>query len=348
MARILYGVCGDGYGHATRAHSIGAGLLERGHDVHFVSSLHNTAYLAEHFPGRVDDIFGLKISFTQGEAVAIPTILQNFRRGWRELGPSNQLLRRLFREHAPDLVVSDFEPLTAFWARRLGVPFISVDNVHTLTHCALEHPPGYLRDRASAYLVIRLFYTGAKKYLITTFFRTPIRHHPTKLIDPVLRPAVYRRKPTNEGFLLAYKGGNGEHEPMRRVLADYERMPIRAYGFGTTGVSGRATFKAPSTEGFLDDLASCAGVVATGGHSLVCECFHFEKPMFLIPLVRQYEQRVNAAHMKRQGVGTYADRLDASGMDAFVDRLEEYRKAIAAYPKASLGPVLDAIEQEIP
>ena len=68
MARILYAVNGDGYGHATRAHSVAAALLARGHEVRFLTSLKSSAYLKAVFPGLVDEAFGLCISYNQGRA----------------------------------------------------------------------------------------------------------------------------------------------------------------------------------------------------------------------------------------------------------------------------------------
>ncbi len=348
MARILYAAVGAGLGHVTRAHSVGGGLLQRGHDVRFATSLAATGYLQEHFPGLVDDIFGLSFCFNGGRTALLPSVIQNAGRAWAQLRPSNRLVRRLFREFRADLVITDLEPFLAYWARRLGVPFISLDNHHIVTHCVLHQPPGYLAGRLGNYLITRLAYAGAKRYLITSFFRARIRHQPTTLVVPILRPDVYRTEATTGDFLVAYAGAGGGHDSMRPALEASDRLPIRAYGFGLTGRRRHITYKAPSTEEFLDDLAGCAGVVATAGHSLICECFHFSKPMLVFPLAGLYEQCINAYHVERLGAGKSARRLDGHAIDSFVSGLETYRQALVRMPKASLEPVLDAIEREIP
>lgn len=348
MARIVYAASGDGYGHAVRAHSVAEGLLQRGHDVRFVCSHRAIQYLGEHFPGRVHEVLGLLTTYRDGRADIFDTVVRNTVKLWRSARASNTSLKRMLQDYRPDLVITDFEPFTAFWARRTGVPYISLDNQHLLTHCELEHPAGFTRDIFNAYLAIRLYYGGAKRYLITSFIRAPIRYHPTTLVDPVLRPQVYARKAERGDFLLAYKGAGGDNVPMQRVLEENGRAPIRAYGFGVSGRRGTTEFKPFCSEEFLRDLAGCSAVIASAGHSLVSECLYFEKPMLLVPIAQQYEQLLNAYHVEKLGAGMAVHRLTAAAIDEFVDRIDSFRAAISRLPKASLEPVLDAIERELP
>ncbi len=348
MARILYAVNGDGYGHATRAHSVAAALLARGHSVRFLASLKSSAYLRTVFPDRVDDTFGLCISYNQGRAESYRTIVENIRRACSEWSRGKSVIRRTFRTFRPDLVVTDFEPFTAFYARRFDVPFVSLDNQHLLTHCLVDRPSGLCMDLLNAYLTIRLYYGGARRYLIPTFIRAPVRYHPARLVDPILRPAVYDKRATQGRFLVAYKGAGGDNDAMRQTLESYNRMPIRAYGFDVTGQRGSATFLPATVDAFLDDLASCAGVIMSAGHSLVCECLHLEKPMLLVPIAQQYEQAINAFHVEQLGAGRAVESLSAEAIDRFVDGLESHREAARRLPKASLEGVVAALEQEIP
>jgi uncharacterized protein (TIGR00661 family) len=256
----------------------------------------------------------------------------------------------MLRSFRPEFIITDFEPFTAFWARHTGVPYISLDNQHLLTHCHLDHPIGFSRDILNAYLTIRLYYGGAKRYLITTFIQAPVRYQPATIIDPVLRTKVYRMSPEQGDFLVAYKGGGGENMAMQRLLEDYTRVPIRAYGFGVLGQRGRGNtvFKPFCSDEFLHDLATCAGVISSAGHSLVCESLFFEKPMLLVPIAAQYEQLLNAHHVEKIGAGMAVAKHSSHSIDQFVDRLGEFRDAMSGRPKADLEPVLDAVEQEIP
>jgi uncharacterized protein (TIGR00661 family) len=348
MGRILYAVQGEGLGHATRAHSVGAGLIERGHEVRFVSSRLATPYLREHFPDRVEDIFGFRLVFTDGRIRFGKTVARNTYEGVRDVWPTLRAVRRIFHEFQPDLLITDAEEFTPAVARFLGVPFVSVDNQHLLTHCDVDRPPGFALDYVNAYLVIRLFHAGARRYLISTFIDAPIRHQPATLVPPVLRKEVYKQAVRHGDYLVAYLGGSGEYDRMRRALELSSRMPIRAYGFGIEGEHGRVTYKATSANGFLKDLAGCAGVVASAGHSLVSESLYLDKPMLLVPIAGQFEQLLNAHYVERMGAGRAVANLTPQDIAEFADKLDTYRAAITDRPKASLAPVLDAIERELP
>lgn len=348
MARILYAVNGDGLGHATRAHSVAGALLERGHEVRFLASLKSAAYLDGVFPGRVDRTFGLCLHYHQGKTHAYRTVVENIRRACSEWSEGKSVIKRAFRTFKPNLLVTDFEPLTAHYARRFHVPFVSVDNQHLITHCDYDQPAATLRDRMNAYMTVRLYYGGARRYLIPTFIRAPIRFQPAELVDPILRPCVYDLPTERGGFLLAYKGAGGENDAMRATLEAYDRMPIRAYGFGIGGRRGSVEFKPNAVDEFLGDLATCEGVIASAGHSLACEALHLEKPMLMVPVGQQYEQAVNAYHVEKIGAGRNVERLSSEAMDDFVDRLDEYRVGAARLPKANLARVVEAIEREIP
>lgn len=348
MARILYSVQGDGLGHATRAHSVAEGLMTRGHEVRFVSSLKGTRYLSGHFPGLVTDIFGFRLSYDHGRVRRLRTLLDVMRGMARDVRPTLRRVRCVFHDYKPELVITDAEWFAPAMAKLLLIPFVSLDNQHLLTHCRIDRPPGSAKDFLNAYAVVRLYHMGARRYLISTFFDAPIRHQPATLVPPILRREVYKRTSERRDYWVAYLGGSGEHDRMRRVLESYTDAPIRAYGFGIVGQHGRVTYKPMSADEFLDDLAGCAAVVSSAGHTLIGECQYFDKPMLLVPFARQFEQRLNAHYVTRMGIGRSVDKLTVKAMGEFAEGMERYHITMRARPKPALATVLDAIERELP
>jgi uncharacterized protein (TIGR00661 family) len=61
--KILYGVPGEGLGHATRSQVIIRYLLEQNHDVQVVSSSRAYTLLNNCFPGRVHEIRGFHLAY---------------------------------------------------------------------------------------------------------------------------------------------------------------------------------------------------------------------------------------------------------------------------------------------
>jgi uncharacterized protein (TIGR00661 family) len=347
MARIVYGVLGQGLGHATRAHTIGAALLARGHEVHFVSSDQATRYLAVHFPERVHDIFGLRIEFRRSRVATLATIRANVRRALRELPATNRKIQRLLRILRPELVMTDFEPFTAFWARRRGVPFIGLDNEHLLTHCRVERLAGHKFSRFQAYVTTRLMMSGARRYLITYFVPLPIVHQPAVVVPPVLRPEVYALTPRAGDYLLVYLSEGLDADALCRTLESWTTAPIRAYVAGRSGEEDHLSYRPRSLHGFLDDLAGCRGVLTSAGYSLMCECLHLRKPMLIVPAAGQYEQELNAHYMERWGYGMTAAAPTPEVLTAFWTRADALAARMSAAPRADVRRVIDLIEAEL-
>ncbi len=349
MARIIYGASGEGLGHATRAHSVGAGLLARGHDVRFIASLKSAAYLREIYPDRLTDIFGFALHFVNGKIHMGRTAIDILAKSLPSLRPTYRTISQLFRDFEPDLVVSDAEwfSSTLAWAERR--PFISLDNQHLLTHCDADLPPGHRVHYWAARAFIRMgFSPGARRNLVTTFIRAPIRYQPTVLLPPIIRQRVREVSGKRGNYLVAYLGAQGGGQHLQNVLESFKDMPIRAYGFGLSEQRGTVMYKPTSPEGFLLDLAGSNGVIATAGHSLISECLFLEKPMLLVPIQGQYEQELNGFHVERMGVGMNQKELSQNAMGRFVRDLDRFGSALKSEPKARLEPVLDAIENELP
>ena len=80
--RVLYGVNGEGMGHATRSRVVIEELLER-HDVRVVASGAAFRYLSERLP-RVDEVFGPSFAMQEGEIHRWQTVVQNVRNARRD------------------------------------------------------------------------------------------------------------------------------------------------------------------------------------------------------------------------------------------------------------------------
>ena len=66
MAKIIYAVAGEGFGHSSRSHLIGQRFIDAGHDVMFVGSQKSLIYLKQYFKDRVKEIFGLSFAYDKG------------------------------------------------------------------------------------------------------------------------------------------------------------------------------------------------------------------------------------------------------------------------------------------
>lgn len=323
MARIVYAVAGEGFGHSSRSHIIGQKLIDSGHDVIFAASNKSLSYLSQYFGERVKEVFGLTLNYRDGRVSALKTIKSNIWRSHHGLKINSRLYRDCFDKFKPELVITDFEPFSSFWALLRKVPFFSIDHQHLLTHCSPHYPPGNLIARLNAYFVTRLYYSRAKCYLILNFFKAPVNTNRAVIAPPVVRDEVLNLKPTAGEYIVIYVTYASDEDELRHMLYRFTNQKFCVYGFNKYEQDDNIIFKERSTEGFLNDLASSRGVIATAGFSLISECMHLRKKMCLIPLPGQYEQIINAYHVQRLGLGLSRKELNEQVLAEFLSELEK-------------------------
>ena len=142
-------------------------------------------------------------------------------------------------------------------------------------------------------------------YLITTFFRPPIRKERTSLHPPILRPEILAAKPSRGDHLLVYQTADGND-----ALADALRPAAWSAASTACAATSRRTrstatcaYRPFSETTFIDDLATCRAVIAGGGFTLMGEAVYLHKPMLAVPLAGQFEQILNGRYLEREGYG---------------------------------------------
>lgn len=327
MARIIYGVAGEGFGHSSRSELIGKWLIDAGHEVKFVASRKSLAYLTLRFGEAVKEIFGLQLVYEQGVLRPALTVAANARALGRGSLVTAQLFREEFEPFCPDLIISDYEPFSSWWAWRHGVPCVTVDHQHVLTHCQLEAVPREWTSRSLARLTTRCYHPRVDNHIVINFFKTPMLSSEAILAPPVVRSALDAFQPTHGERVVIYSTDShpSMHRRIKEILGQFPQQAFTVYGFPMEEQIGNCTFKRPSTEGFLADLAQARAVVATAGFSLISECLHYNKRMLLIPVQGQYEQMLNAHYVERLGIGLNTNALTTESLGSFLDYLDEPR-----------------------
>jgi uncharacterized protein (TIGR00661 family) len=342
--RILYGVNGEGLGHATRSEVVIDSLLGE-HDVRVMASGAAFRYLQDKC-GHVSEIFGPSFAMDHGEIRRWASVTHTMEAARRELPGSVRTWMAAVHEWRPDVVVTDFEPLSGIYARSSRTPLVCVDNIHMIDRCRHdEEIVGREReDFRIARAVTRAMVPTAGDYVITTFFRPPLLRGRTVLVPPIVRPAIVAAQPVRGDHLLVYSGGSDELIEALRECG----LPSRVYGMrdgpeaGTT--DGPIAYRPRSVDGFLEDLVSARGVVTGGGFSLLSEAVYLGKPVLSVPLHGQFEQLMNARYLEREGFGVCAPVPNTPALSAFLDRLDGFHERLGSYEQDGNADALAAIE----
>ncbi|MBA2662706.1 MAG: teichoic acid biosynthesis protein [Bradymonadaceae bacterium] len=352
--KILYGVVGEGMGHAIRSSVILEKLLADGHAIHIVASGRAYELLERQFP-QVRRIWGLTMVMADNEVKTLGTAAGNIRgalAGW----PQN--VRQYFEvmaEFAPDVVISDFESWTWLFAKVNRIPLICIDNIQIINRC--RHERDIIAGDAQAFRltksIVKAKCPKARHYLVTTFFYPEIRKSRTTLVPPILRRNVLDARSTSGDHLLVYQTS----DTFKNLPAMLKRLdcPVYVYGMRRDLTQdehdGNLVYRPFSETQFIADLASCKGVVGSAGFTLIGEALHLHKPYLATPVGNQFEQTLNARYIEKLGFGLYDSHLDESSLRHFCDNLPRYRDALGSYPRqdntlifAKLDELLDQRE----
>lgn len=342
---ILYGVPGEGMGHATRSKVIIEHLLKE-HNVQVVSSARAFQFLNEAFPGHVHEIKGFHFAYKKAQVSKAGTFMLNLKNAPRNL--YHNLHKYVQLKDNFDLVISDFESFSFFYAKHHKLPIISVDNMQVIDRCDLDIvvPKEERTNFQLSKAIVRAKVPGCKKYFITSFFDAAIKKKDTVIVPPIVRKAIMNAEPSVGEHILMYQTSSSLSD-VKETLAKVPGVKFYVYGFNKDEKDGNVTFKTFSEQGFVNDLASCRAVIANGGFSFISEAVYLQKPVYSFPIRNQFEQFVNAAYIDKLGYGRHFDSLNADHVKAFLYDLDSFRKNLTNYRQEGNKVLFETLDKEI-
>jgi uncharacterized protein (TIGR00661 family) len=347
--RILYGVVGEGMGHAVRSKVVCEHLIAAGHQVKIVVSGRAHALLATTFRDVVE-IRGLTIRYVDNRVDRDGTFARNVLAApWMLAANVGVYLDRVatFR---PDAVISDFDSFAYFFAKRHRLPILSIDNQQIISRCKLgkfaKH--GVKVDYQMTKAFVRAKLPACDQYIITTFFFPIVRKRcdgDTTLVPPILRRAILDAKKRSHAGdrVLVYQTSTSDTKLIDELNA-VKGESFVVYGLRKNARRGNCTLKEFSEDGFVEDLAGARAVVTNGGLTLIGEAVYLGKPIFSVPVGNQYEQILNARYLEELGYGLAADRVEADLLRLFLREAPKYASRVAKHRQDGNRELFDAVD----
>ncbi|ABI40611.1 conserved hypothetical protein [Shewanella sp. MR-4] len=290
--RILYGVQGTGNGHLSRARVMAKALIEHNIQVDFLFS----GRKPEHFFdmecfGEYRVQAGMTFATHSGRVNVSQTVRQNC---------SLSLLKDIqaLDLSCYDLVLNDFEPVSAWAARRQGVPSIGISH-----QAALTHP------------VPKLGSTWFNELLLNYFAPVDValgchwHHFGFPILPPFVEVDASPIEHTHQILVyLPFEEADAIAE-FFKPFTDYQFLVYHAKQ-PTAPLADHIQWHGFNRDGFKQHLASCGGVIGNAGFELASEALTLGKKLLVKPLIGQFEQLSNVAALQLLGAGDSMMSLD--------------------------------------
>lgn len=298
MMKIAYGVQGTGNGHITRARIMAAAFAER-NDVEvdfFFSGRDPDHYFDMQCFGNYSTFDGLSFVTRRGKVNQYQTLLQ---------AKPTQLLRDITALDLSqyDLLINDFEPVTAWAAKRQQVPSISISHQAAFTQGAPRQGAG-LADR----LIMRFFAPTNIQLGVHWFHFGRAILPPFINEKPILQPS--------QAHTLVYLPFENidEISAMLEPLSEQTFMCFHPE-IRQRSVRGHIHWNPTSIESFKAALQHSNGVIANAGFELSSESLQLGKKLLLKPLDGQFEQLSNASTLRQLELCETMFRLDTDSVE---------------------------------
>lgn len=299
--KILYGVQGTGNGHITRARGMSKQLSAAGIEVDYLFSGRpaDKYYAMEPF-GDWRWLNGLSFSVVKGKVKPLSTLLK---------AKPAQLLRDInsLELRGYDLVISDFEPITAWAAKRQKVPSLGIGHQY-----AFDYPIPKAGSNPLTRTIMRQF--------APTQFSLGMHwyHYQQSIVPPIID--VWHSKVDSEPkqivVYLPFEDGR-EVSALLRQFPDYHFLYYGA--FPCQSSVKNITYNPVSREGFQLDLARCGGVISNAGFELASEAISLGKKLLVKPLQGQMEQISNGLALGNLELGLSTKTLRTSVVRHWLD-----------------------------
>ncbi len=325
--RIFYSLCGEGLGHAIRSAIVIEYLIKEGYDIIVFASDRAYQYLSNKFD-NVYEINGFNTVYENNRARYKKTFVYNMKDAPSDLKNNINKMYKLAKKFKPDIIISDFEFYANLLSHILGLPLLSIDNMHVITEAKYDSPKRYAKDKIFAEAVVHAFIQRADRTLIYSYFYPTLKNtKTTQYVDPIVRDDILKLKPKVGDHILVYQTSDSNTQLIELLKKNPDKKFI-VYGFHKDEREDNVLFRSFQEEQLFEDFKNAKCVITNGGFSLITEALQLEKPVLSIPVNKQYEQILNALYIDRLGYGEHHDNVNQRILDNFLENVEEYRKNI--------------------
>ncbi len=323
--KILYAIQGTGNGHLARAEDVVPALEKHGKLDLFVSGAQADIQLP--FPIKYKSK-GLSFYFGKNGGV---DLIKTYKKN-----SSKDVFKEIseFPVEKYDLVVNDFEPITAWACKRKQVPCVSLSHQAALLSSLSPKPRHY--DPVGDWIL--------KNYAPTpAWVGFHFAKFDTNIYTPVIRKAIRESKAIAKDHYTVYLPAYDDRK-LVPLLSKIEHVRWHIFSKHTKKPYhiGKLSVYPVNKEEFEASMTTAAGVLCGAGFETPAEALYLNKKLMVIPMKNQYEQHFNAAALKKLNVPVLKN-LKKKRLDKIEEWISSARPIHMDYPNIVDQAVSEAI-----
>lgn len=299
--KILYGVQATGNGHLSRAREMAKNFTNCNIEVDYLISgrpkhkLHDMDIFGDYLYRE-----GLTFQTDNGHLQVIKTAMKI--KLIRFLIDLNKL-----NLDGYDLILSDFEPVTAWAAKLNGKNCIGIGHQYAFNESIPKVPGRWISSQLMRHFAPAQTQLGLHWHNFNS-----------KVLPPIVDPALKVKKTRKKKKIVVYLPFENQ-KSITRLLAELSDYEFYQYAPQLTDENeDNIHLRAPSVKGFHQDLEDCDGVVCNTGFELISECLQLGIPVLTTPLSGQVEQLSNAVALTKLGLADVVTELSLKNLSSWL------------------------------
>lgn len=285
MMKILFAIQGTGNGHLSRARDVYPELCKYGEVDVLISGIQ--ADVEVPFPVKYKR-YGMSFIFGKKGGVDIWQTAKKLKL-FRLIDDIQQ-----FPIEDYDLVVNDFEPISAWACKLRHIPCVSLSH-----QCAVlnENAPKPEKSDWKGRVVLKYYAP------VTASYGFHYKSYADNIFTPVIRKQVRDAVVTNKGHYTVYLPAY-EDSVLIEHLSNFKNVNWEVFSKHNKEAytHDNIHLRPINNDAFIESMASSTGVLCGAGFEGPAEALFLGKKVLAIPMQEQYEQQCNAAALEDLGV----------------------------------------------
>ncbi len=326
--KVLYAIQGTGNGHLSRARDIIPSLQKNNIELDLLVS-GTQADIKLPYPVKYQ-LSGWSFIFGKKGGVDM----------WRTYAKTNSARIKKEIKSVPvaayDLVINDFEPISAWACKAKNLPCIALS--HQAAVLSRHAPKPKQKDHLGKLIL--------EKYApSTTQYGFHFKAYDDRIFTPIIRQDIRSTTRTLGEHYTVYLPSYSD-EKLLKMLSQIKDVKWQVFSKHNQKeiFSNNITISPITNEAFVNSMANSKGVLCGAGFETPAEALHMQKKLLVIPMKGQYEQQCNAAALKEMGVPVVKS-LKLKHLDKIKSWIDTNTKLDVHYPD-NTDEIIESVLEE--